>query len=218
MTTAILSRPFDGHEVRTVVIRGEPWWVAKDVAEILGYRDAANLARRIDEEDRGTHIMSTPSGDQPFSIINESGLYTAILGSNKHEAKAFKRWIVSEILPSIRRTGRYEVGQSERKKSAQIRTDLTAAWKARGADKQHHYINLTRAEYKGLGYGNGMGVHKEDFSREELLRLSAFESLEALKLERNPQISGYHELAASVLETAHHLPILVDQMIARRLP
>lgn len=74
-------------EVRTVEINGEPWFVASDIAKVLGYRMASDLTRRIDEEDRGMQIMRTPGGDQAMTVINESGLYCAILNSNLPSAK-----------------------------------------------------------------------------------------------------------------------------------
>lgn len=94
-------------EIRTVIIDGEPWFVAKDISDSLGYRMASDMTRRLDPEDRGTHLTSTPNGTQNMSIINESGLYTAILGSKLDSAKRFKHWITSEILPSIRKHGAY---------------------------------------------------------------------------------------------------------------
>lgn len=77
-------------EIRTVTIDGEPWFVAKDISDVLGYRMASDMTRRIDTEDKGTHLTSTPSGNQNMSIINESGLYTAILSSKLESAKRFK--------------------------------------------------------------------------------------------------------------------------------
>lgn len=97
--------------VRTTTIDGEPWFVASDIAKALGYRMASDLTRRIDEEDKGTHLMSTPSGEQNMTVINESGLYEAILGSKIPTAKKFKRWVTSEVLPSIRKNGGYIAGQ-----------------------------------------------------------------------------------------------------------
>lgn len=101
---------YSGREVRTVPDGdGEAEFVASDVAAILGYRDAANLTRNLDEDEKGTQIVSTPGGDQELSVITESGLYHAIFVSRKPEAQAFRRWVTSEVLPSIRRTGRYEL-------------------------------------------------------------------------------------------------------------
>lgn len=98
-------------QVRTVEIDRNPWFAATDIAKILGYRMASDLTRRIDDEDKGTHIMSTLGGEQALSIINESGLYSAILGSKSESARRFKHWVTSEILPSIRKTGGYISGQ-----------------------------------------------------------------------------------------------------------
>lgn len=94
-------------DVRVIVIDGNPWFVASDVAAALEYRDAANMTRFLDDDDKGTHNVSTPSGSQQMTIINESGLYSAILKSRKPEAKKFKKWVTSEVLPSIRKTGSY---------------------------------------------------------------------------------------------------------------
>lgn len=99
---------FKNNEIRTVAIDGEPWFVAKDVAEILGL-DTAAIARSVDDEDKALRIMQTPGGDQEMTVINESGLYSMILKSRKKEAKAFKRWVTSEVLPSIRKTGSYSI-------------------------------------------------------------------------------------------------------------
>ncbi len=97
--------------VRTITINNEPWFVASDIAKALGYRMASDLTRRIDEEDKGTHLVSTPSGEQKMSVINESGLYEAILNSKIQSAKKFKHWVTSEVLPSIRKYGMYAVDE-----------------------------------------------------------------------------------------------------------
>ncbi|MCW1805277.1 phage antirepressor [Brachybacterium squillarum] len=107
MSTAIIAFQFEQREVRVVETDGEPWFVASDVAKILGYRDAANMTRRLDEEDRGTRSMSTPSGDQQMTVISEPGLYAAVLGSKVAGAREFKRWVTHEVLPSLRKHGGY---------------------------------------------------------------------------------------------------------------
>ena len=94
-------------EIRTLMIKDEPWFVAKDIAIPLGYRMASDLTRRIDDEDKATHLVRTPSGKQNMVIINESGLYTAVLDSKLPTVKKFKRWVTSEVLPTIRKTGGY---------------------------------------------------------------------------------------------------------------
>lgn len=99
---------FNDQQVRTVVRDGEPWFVGKDVADILGYSDTAQAVRkRIDDEDKGVVEMTTPGGKQNMVVINESGLYSLILSSKMPTAKAFKRWVTSEVLPTIRKHGAY---------------------------------------------------------------------------------------------------------------
>lgn len=96
---------FQENEVRIVDVDGEPWFIAKDVAEILGYSETAMMTRRLDDDES---ISAKLAGmNMKSTLINESGLYNAVLGSNKPEAKAFKKWVTSEVLPSIRKTGSY---------------------------------------------------------------------------------------------------------------
>ena len=90
--------------------RGEPWFVAKDVADVLGYRKASDMVRNLDEDEAHKMRLTDETGrNQEMVIINESGLYSAILRSNKPEAKKFKKWVTSEVLPSIRKHGGYSL-------------------------------------------------------------------------------------------------------------
>lgn len=101
---------YESSEVRTVQVNGEPWFVGKDVATILGYnnpRDA--ISKRVDDEDKGVAKCDTLGGVQDLTIINESGLYSLVLSSKLPNAKKFKRWVTSEVLPSIRKHGSYSV-------------------------------------------------------------------------------------------------------------
>lgn len=101
-------------QIRTMVIDGEPWFVGKDVAEALGYeRPTDTVRKRVDDEDRGISKMETLSGKQEMTIINESGIYTLVLGSKLESAKRFKRWVTSEVLPTIRKTGGYSKPMTE---------------------------------------------------------------------------------------------------------
>lgn len=96
---------FNNLPVRTVLIDDEPWFVAKDVADILEYSDTQAMTRRLDKEDIMTDKLS--GMNMKSTIINESGLYEAIIGSKKKEVKPFKRWITHEVLPTIRKHGAY---------------------------------------------------------------------------------------------------------------
>lgn len=91
--------------IRTMLIDGEPWFVAKDVCEALEL-DVSQV-RRLDDDEKGLRSIQTLGGFQEMVTINEPGLYSLILGSRKPEARAFKRWVTHEILPAIRRTGAY---------------------------------------------------------------------------------------------------------------
>lgn len=108
--TDLTAFGFHGQSVRVLTDdNGDPWFVAADVAAILGYRMASDMTRRLDDDDRGTRSVRTPSGDQDMTVITEPGLYTAVLGSQVTGARTFKRWITTEVLPSIRKTGQYGV-------------------------------------------------------------------------------------------------------------
>ncbi|MBL4988403.1 bro family toxin-antitoxin system, toxin component [Enterococcus xinjiangensis] len=99
---------FEQNKVRTILVNDEPYFVGKDVAEILGYERADNAIRNhVDDEDKLTHQISASGQNRNMTIINESGLYSLILKSKLPSAKKFKRWVTSEVLPTIRKTGSY---------------------------------------------------------------------------------------------------------------
>ena len=112
----VLDFKFEGHDVRAIAIDGEPWFVGKDVAEALGYKDVNHaISNRVDKEDKvnsKTQGQNVPEfGQRGTWLINESGLYSLILSSKLDSAKRFKRWVTSEVLPSIRKNGGYIYGQ-----------------------------------------------------------------------------------------------------------
>ena len=96
-------------EIRTMTDeKGEPWFVGKDVAKMLGYKNVPDaISKHVDIEDKGVAKCDTLGGNQKTTIVNESGLYSLILSSKLPQAKAFKRWVTSEVLPQIRKTGGY---------------------------------------------------------------------------------------------------------------
>lgn len=97
---------FKGQRVRSVMVDGNPWWVAKDVLEVLGL-DTSHGVRDLEDDEKDLHIMETLGGKQEMTIVSEAGLYSLILRSRKPEAKEFKRWITHEVLPTLRRHGAY---------------------------------------------------------------------------------------------------------------
>ena len=97
---------FHGQEVRAVIFDNEPWFVAKDVADILGYQNGSrDINRHVDEDDKLTSQIATAGQMRNQTVINESGLYSLILSSKLPQAKEFKRWVTSEVLPAIRKKG-----------------------------------------------------------------------------------------------------------------
>ena len=98
---------YSNQEVRSTVINGEPWFVAKDICSVLEID--TSQTRRLDEDEKGLRLIQTLGGEQEMLTVNEPGLYSLILGSRKPEAKQFKRWITHEVIPSIRRTGMYGI-------------------------------------------------------------------------------------------------------------
>ncbi len=99
---------FEQNEVRTILVNDEPYFVAKDSAAILGYKRTADaIKQHVDAEDKGVGEIQTPGGVQRMTLINESGLYSLIFSSQLPNAKKFKRWVTSEVLPTIRKNGMY---------------------------------------------------------------------------------------------------------------
>lgn len=98
---------YQEHNIRVILKDGQPWWVAKDVCEVLEFANHNETLKRLDGDEKGVSSIDTPGGEQEMLIVNEPGLYCLILGSRKPEAKVFKRWITHEVIPSIRKHGAY---------------------------------------------------------------------------------------------------------------
>lgn len=98
---------YGGNQIRTIMKENEVWFVAKDVCDVLDLSDTSKALARLDEDEKGKNSIRTLGGNQELLSVNESGLYSLILGSRKAEARAFKKWITSEVLPSIRKHGGY---------------------------------------------------------------------------------------------------------------
>lgn len=141
----------DFGEVRALTIDSQPWFVASDIAKALGYRMASDMTRRLDDDEKGTHSVRTPSGEQEMSVITESGLYSAILGSKLPEAKRFKRWVTHEVLPSIRRDGAYIAAAPDEPDDVIMARALLAAQRT---------IERTRQQMAGLTEDNARMLPK----------------------------------------------------------
>ena len=158
--------------IRTLEINGEPWFVGKDVAEVLGYSNASKaVISHVDDEDKRFIMLdiadsqngNVPSGQSKTAIINESGLYSLILSSKLPTAKQFKRWVTSEVLPAIRKTGTYTVQKSQPNPElaklradammlnakSRIATQMMKLWTAAGVEPQYQALAMNDY-YEGL--------------------------------------------------------------------
>lgn len=113
MNKVTIYRYDENKPMRTLNLNGEPWFVLRDVCEVLGLGNSRMVADRLDEDEKGVSQIDTLGGVQNATIISESGLYNVILRSDKPEAKPFRKWVTSEVLPSIRKNGGYIAGQEQ---------------------------------------------------------------------------------------------------------
>ena len=202
---------FNQANVRTVMIDGAPWFVLKDVCDVLDISDARRVAERLEDDERSlTPLTDSIGRKQETYIINESGLYSVIARSDKPEAKAFRRWVTSEVLPSIRKTGSYTHPASiTRDKSVQDRKELTAQWQAHGANG-YDYANLTREQY-AIMFGDP-SRRKAEMSKGELVALNAFDAIETWKLSMDQTTNGCKELKGSLKETGNLMNQIAGQV------
>ena len=155
---------FNKQPIQIVVKQYEPWFVASDVAKVLGYRDASNAVRLLDQDEADTHIVRIRSEngveqERRVLIVNESGLYALVLKSRKPEAKPFRRWVTSEVLPAIRKTGQYSTVRENRTVATltpEQQFELKEAVKRKAKTAPTHYQTIYRAiytRYKIARYG-----------------------------------------------------------------
>ena len=108
MSTDLIQHAFHGQAVRVITDEhGDPWFVAADIARILGYRTAPDMTRSLDDDEKGYAEVRTPGGPQQMVTVTEAGLYQCIFGGRSRDTQEFKRWVTHEVLPEIRRTGSY---------------------------------------------------------------------------------------------------------------
>lgn len=116
---------YSGHHVRTVLLDGQPGFVAADICSILDIGRPQDATRYLDDDEKGRCLVDTPSGQQQMTVVNEPGMYSLVLRSRKPEAKNFKRWITHEVLPQIRATGSYSAPKTLEQRSLEIIGELT---------------------------------------------------------------------------------------------
>lgn len=149
----LLNLTFESSPVRIIMRDDAPWFVAADVAEILGYSEAAAMVRNLDDDEADLHTMQTSSQNRALSIISESGLYNAIFRSRRAEAQAFRKWVTSTVLPEIRRTGSFAFSAHESALPDHRRTD-DAAWLNAG-------VSAVREARRLFGHGVARAVWRD---------------------------------------------------------
>lgn len=187
---------FNNNEIRVIDKNGEPWFIAKDVAEILcisNHRDTVNGYPEKEKDAVG--ITDSMGRNQNAIIISEAGLYRMIFQSRKKEAEKFKDWVFESVLPAIRKTGEYKKPKKEisdvRKKSIETRNILTDELKERGFNKPAHYIQFTLTQKKGLKINPKK--KKVNYNDSELLMTTATEAMTMFHLKQQNLI-GYKEI------------------------
>ncbi len=136
---------YNNLQVRMVEKNGEPWWVLKDVCDVLGLSNPSRVAERLDEDERSNFKLGRRG---EVNVINESGLYNVILRSDKPEAKPFRKWVTSEVLPSIRRTGAYST-PTKLNKALEIK-EMNAKVRLSNQFLKLSKVDTLSAEYKNI--------------------------------------------------------------------
>ncbi len=152
----------ESHPVRVILQNGEPWFIGNDVCAALCLGNPRSSMALLEEDEKGVHIVDTPSGQQEMTIINEPGLYSLVLRSRKPEAKKFKRWITHEVLPAIRKTGHYAVPEHPVQPelpldSAPVPAGRFSALKYQGvevipADELRKRLSVTKGQFEAWLY------------------------------------------------------------------
>lgn len=124
MTTQLIPFQFETLPVRVVIQDSNPWWIAADICAVLEIGNSRMALSRLDDDEKGVSSIDTLGGKQDMATINEFGLYSLILGSRKPEAKAFKRWITHEVIPTIRATGSFSLAPRPLSVSTKMRIDI----------------------------------------------------------------------------------------------
>lgn len=191
---------FLDQEVRIIEKEGEILFCLTDVSSVLGL---TNAYRQVSGS-KGVHTVHTltTGGSQKMIYVDEPVLYRLIFKSRKESATRFQDWVFEEVLPSIRKTGKYNIPLKLRKKSAETRNHMTDTWKENGVNESWEYADLTLTEYRLMGLEKSK--RKADMTKEEILLLQAIESMETLNLHYNPR-KGYFECRKSLVKTGERV-------------
>lgn len=224
MNTAIVPFDFNGSAVRVIHIGDQPWWVAADIADLLGYRIAPHMMRMLDDDQKGIHLVDTLGGVQEAAIVNESGLWTCVVKSKKPEAKPFQRWLTGDLLPTLRRQGFYIMPGARLQRPASVteylrvgnalkleRSRLIRAGLWERLDQICDSWQIARLPHDGIGYA------EPDYAEELADFWAAVAAVDAAGIPTNHSRSN-DLIALNLPELAQHFAALdIDLLIDRDL-
>ncbi|MGX7394033.1 BRO family protein [Carnobacterium mobile] len=202
---------FESNEVRTQLIDGQPWFIGKDVSDLLGYSNSPKaLKDHVDEDDKLTERIVMAGQNREVTIINESGLYSLIIKSKLPNAKKFKRWVTSEVLPSIRKTGSYQTSMSQEdimiatlETQKEIKQRLnTVSNDVEGLKKEIDLSRLQKSQLSKLVKANVMAAvgGKKSNAYKELYRVAVSEHWREIK--NYFEVASYEEIPKLRFEEA----------------
>jgi prophage antirepressor-like protein len=202
-----LEKIYNNEKVRLFLIDNQIYFSLTDICVVLELSNPSVVAKGVKKDYISlAYVIDKLNRKQEIIIINESGLYSLIIRSRKKEAESFKDWLFEEVLPSIRKTGKYSIPENIKNISTKNRNVLASEWQAHGIKKPHEFIQLTLQEYKTLK----IEKKKPEMTRHEILLLSALESMETLRLFENQDINGYYECRDNLIETSKKILLKDD--------
>jgi prophage antirepressor-like protein len=239
-SNSLLSLDYQGHPVRWGGTKDAPWFVAQDVCDILGIKEASSAVREFPSDEKGMQSLHTLGGKQDVLVVYEPGLYRLLFRSTKPEAEAFRRWVLHDVLPAIRKTGEYrskqrekyaKLGYSEewietREQGIEARKTLTGTLQDHGIKEGMHFGTCTNGIYKPLLGGKAHEIKKrrqlpvkanlrDNLPLVELLQVALSESLAQEKI-NNENRNGLNPCYEACVIAGQAIARAVDT--ARQLP
>lgn len=170
---------FNSQEIRTVIIDNDVWFVAKDVCEVLEHSDVSMACKRLDDDEKLVQAMFVSGQNRDMLLVSESGLYSLVLTSRKPQAKAFRKWITAEVIPSIRKTGKYQIDTTPQLPSNYKEALLALIAKEEEREKLEKEAELLRLQNEDLEGENTRlaKIVDEVFGYSSILRIALFNNV-----------------------------------------